>query len=63
MNFDLTEAAASRSASGDGVEKVLVPVVILGVAAASWGLRPPSPYSEAARRQPPWTPAVSCRGR
>ncbi len=48
MNFDLTEAAASRSASGDGVEKVLVPVVILGVAAASWGLRPPSPYSEAA---------------
>lgn len=38
--FDLTGAAASHAASGDGADKVMVPLVILGLAVASWALRP-----------------------
>jgi uncharacterized membrane protein YphA (DoxX/SURF4 family) len=38
--FDLTGAALSHASVGDGAAKVLVPLVILGIAAASWALRP-----------------------
>lgn len=38
--FDLTGAALSHTSVGDPLAKVLVPLVILGVAAASWALRP-----------------------
>lgn len=40
MMFDLTGAAFSRSASGDGVRMVIVPVVIAGLVVISWALRP-----------------------
>lgn len=40
MMFDLTGAAFSRSASGDGVIMVFVPVVIAGLVVTSWALRP-----------------------
>jgi hypothetical protein len=40
MIFDLTGAAASRTAKGDGVSMVIVPLVIAGVVVASWALRP-----------------------
>jgi uncharacterized membrane protein YphA (DoxX/SURF4 family) len=38
--FDLTGAAFSHAAVGHPVAKVLVPLVILGIAAASYFLRP-----------------------
>lgn len=38
--FDLTGAAVSHFASGDDMGKVITPLVILGIAAASWALRP-----------------------
>lgn len=38
--FDLTGAAASHAASGDDAGKVLTPLVIFGIAMASWALRP-----------------------
>jgi len=40
--FDLTGAAFSHAAVGDPVVKVIVPLVFLGVTAASWALRPAS---------------------
>lgn len=40
--FDLTGAAFSHAAMGDPAVKVVVPLVLLGVAAASWALRPAS---------------------
>jgi len=40
--FDLTGAAFSHAAIGHPVAKVIVPLVILGIAAASWALRPAS---------------------
>ena len=40
MAFDLTGAALSHAAVGDPAGKVLVPLVLLGIAAASWALRP-----------------------
>lgn len=40
--FDLTGAAFSHGASGDEAGKVLTPLVILLLAAASWYLRPES---------------------
>lgn len=40
MMFDLTGAAASRAAAGDGAAKVLVPLLIAAVVVASWALRP-----------------------
>lgn len=40
MIFDLTGAAFSRAASGDGVMMVFVPVAIAGVVMISWALRP-----------------------
>jgi uncharacterized membrane protein YphA (DoxX/SURF4 family) len=40
--FDLTGAAFSHVAMGHPADKVIVPLVILGIAAASWALRPAS---------------------
>jgi hypothetical protein len=40
--FDLTGAAFSHAASGDAAGKVITPLVILGIAMASWALRPES---------------------
>jgi uncharacterized membrane protein YphA (DoxX/SURF4 family) len=40
--FDLTGAAVSHGASGDGAGKVLVPLVVAAVMIASWKLRPAS---------------------
>ena len=40
MMFDLTGAAASRAASGDGAGGVIFPLLIAAVAATSWLLRP-----------------------
>jgi uncharacterized membrane protein YphA (DoxX/SURF4 family) len=42
MAFDLTGAAASHAACGDPAGKVVAPLVILGIVAASWALRPES---------------------
>jgi uncharacterized membrane protein YphA (DoxX/SURF4 family) len=40
MFFDLSGAAVSHAASGDPAGKVLTPVVLIGLVAASWALRP-----------------------
>ena len=40
--FDLTGAAFSHAAVGDPVVKVIVPLVLLAIAAVSWALRPAS---------------------
>jgi uncharacterized membrane protein YphA (DoxX/SURF4 family) len=39
--FNYTGAAASHIWVGDGAEKLVAPVVFLGLTAASWALRPP----------------------
>jgi len=41
MIFDLTGAAISRAAGGDGVVTVIIPLAIAAVVVASWALRPP----------------------
>jgi hypothetical protein len=41
MAFDLTGAAWSQAASGHAAGKVIVPLVLLAIAAMSWALRPP----------------------
>jgi DoxX-like family len=40
--FDLTGAAVSHAASGDAAANVIVPLVLAGLAMASWSLRPQS---------------------
>ena len=40
MIFDLTGAAASRAASGDGAAAVVIPLGIALIVATSWRLRP-----------------------
>jgi uncharacterized membrane protein YphA (DoxX/SURF4 family) len=40
--FDLTGAAVSHAASGDGAFNVIFPVVFVAIAVASWSLRPSS---------------------
>jgi uncharacterized membrane protein YphA (DoxX/SURF4 family) len=42
MVFDLTGAAVSHAASGDGAPKVIVPLILTAIVFASWGLRPQS---------------------
>ncbi len=42
MVFDLTGAAASHAFSGDPAGKVIPPLVLCGLVAASWALRPDS---------------------
>jgi uncharacterized membrane protein YphA (DoxX/SURF4 family) len=57
MLFDLSGAAVSHAASGDGVAKVAAPLVLLAVTFGSWALRPASrkleaPASEARASEP-----------
>ena len=40
MFFDLTGAAFSHASSGDPVAKIVTPLVLLAIVAASWALRP-----------------------
>jgi uncharacterized membrane protein YphA (DoxX/SURF4 family) len=40
MAFDLTGAAVSHAAVGDGAQAIATPLVLLAVVAASWALRP-----------------------
>jgi uncharacterized membrane protein YphA (DoxX/SURF4 family) len=40
--FDLTGAAFSHAAMSDPASKVVVPLLLLGIAVASWALRPES---------------------
>jgi uncharacterized membrane protein YphA (DoxX/SURF4 family) len=40
--FDLTGAAVSHAASGDGASRVMVPLVLVAIGFASWRLRPAS---------------------
>jgi hypothetical protein len=40
--FELTGAAASQLAAGDGVGHVVAPLALAALALASWALRPPS---------------------
>lgn len=50
--FDLTGAAISHAAVGDAAAKVVTPLVLLGLAAASWALRPAARKLGAARVDP-----------
>ena len=51
--FDLTGAAVSHASSGDGIGKVMTPLVILALAIASWALRPASrTLAPLAQREP-----------
>lgn len=40
--FDLSGAALSHAFAGDGADKIVAPIVLLGLAFASWALRPDS---------------------
>jgi uncharacterized membrane protein YphA (DoxX/SURF4 family) len=42
MLFDLTSASASHAACGDPAGKIVTPLILLGIVAASWALRPES---------------------
>jgi len=42
MVFDLTGAAASHLASGDGIGMTVAPAILLALVAVSWALRPRS---------------------
>ncbi|MEO8524458.1 MAG: DoxX family protein [Caldimonas sp.] len=42
ITFDLTGAALSHAAVGDPAPQAIAPLLLLGVAAASWALRPAS---------------------
>ncbi len=42
MAFDLTGAAISHASSGDDGGKIMTPLVLLAIVAASWALRPES---------------------
>jgi uncharacterized membrane protein YphA (DoxX/SURF4 family) len=62
--FDLTGAAASHAATGDGAAKVAIPLVVAAIAFASWALRPkartlaspdPSPAASGVLRERPAT--------
>ncbi|MFO7178145.1 MAG: DoxX family protein [Pseudomonadota bacterium] len=58
MMFDLTGAAVSHAAVGDPAANVIVPLVLLGLVAASWVLRP-----ESRRLATAAAPSESVRGR
>jgi hypothetical protein len=55
--FDLTGAAISHAATGNGVPNVIVPLVLAGIAIASWALRPESRSLAAKTARPAVTPA------
>ena len=50
--FDLTGAAFSHAAMGDPTAKVIVPLVLLVIAAVSWLLRPASRKLDATTHEP-----------
>ena len=50
--FDLSGAAFSQAAMGHPAAKVIVPLVLLGIAAASWTLRPASRMLATATGEP-----------
>lgn len=50
--FDLSGAAVSHFAMGHPAAKVIVPLVILGIAAVSWALRPASRRLVSAAAEP-----------
>ena len=52
MAFDLTAAAVSHAAIGHPAGKVVMPLIILGIVAASWALRPESRTLGAAAGEP-----------
>lgn len=52
ITFDLTGAAYSHASMGHPAVKVIVPLVLLGLAAASWSLRPASRKLGAAAGEP-----------
>ena len=49
--FDLSGAAVSHAAVGDPTAKVIVPLVMLGILAASWALRPASRMLQGSRAE------------
>ena len=51
MMFDVTGAAASRAALGDGVDMVLAPLFIAGLVFASWALRPEGRVLKSLRKE------------
>jgi uncharacterized membrane protein len=53
MFFDLSGAAISHATVGDAAGKVLVPVILAGLMAASWALRPESRVLRASKIVPP----------
>lgn len=58
--FDLTGAAASHAFAGDDAGKVVTPLVLVGIALASWFLRPESRRLAQARiSTPPPAPAFA----
>jgi len=50
--FDLTGAAASHAFSHDAAGKVVTPLVLLAIAAASWALRPEGRTLKAPAKDP-----------
>lgn len=58
MMFDLTGAAVSHAAVGDPASNVITPLVLLGLVAASWALRP-----ESRRLAAPVAPSEAVRER
>jgi hypothetical protein len=56
--FDLTGAALSHGLSGDGAGKVVTPLVLAAIAAASWALRPQSRTLRPATRIAPAAPML-----
>ena len=59
--FDLTGAAASHAAMHDGAGKVITPLVLLALAAASWALRPEGRVLKAPAAEEPAPRAVTAK--
>ena len=57
--FELSAAAASRAAVGDGVVDIVAPLAFLALVVASWALRPASRRLAAAERPDGTTPVVT----
>jgi hypothetical protein len=53
--FDLSGASVSHLAVGDPVAKVIVPLVFLVIAAASWALRPESRVLQGVKAPADWS--------
>ena len=49
VTFNMTGAMVSHLCSGDGVNKILPPLMVLAVTAVSWALRPASSRSNTQR--------------